>query len=79
MAEYWFTDSETLRQFGSILNAAGAFDDSEDFQSFLDEPFQYNDEYKVWLEQDSPSEGDENWEAFVDAITSDDDDESNET
>jgi hypothetical protein len=77
MAEYWFTDTETLRAFGSILSEAGVLEDAEDFQNFLDEPFEYNDAYKAWVENDSPSSDDEGWDAFVEAIS--EDDESNET
>lgn len=78
MAEYWFTDTETLRNFGSVLTTADILSDSEEFTNFLTKPFEYNDMYDKWMELDMPEEGDEKWDEFVDAITDDDDEAEGE-
>lgn len=78
MAEYWFNDIETLRNFGTILTTAGILDDSDAFANYLSAPFEYNAAYNAWLASNSPEEGDENWDTFVDAITEDEDDDEEE-
>lgn len=73
MAEQWYSDSTLLRNFGKILTAAGVMEDSDDLTAFLDQPQRYNEFYEAWSAAGFPTENDENWDEFVELVSSDDD------
>lgn len=76
----WYSDSDTLRAFGKALVNAEVLEDGDDFLGFLSKPMQYKATYDTWSEAGYPEdESDDGWEEFVEAISSDDEDESNES
>ena len=73
MAEVWYQDVNLLSSFGTVLKDAGVLEDADDFRDYLNKPFKYNDEYDAWEEAGFPDEGTDNWDTFVDAISSEED------
>lgn len=66
----WYDSASTIRKFGAILVAAGFIEDVNDFTSFLESPEQYDDVYDTWKEMGRPSEAEDSWDEFVEAVSS---------
>lgn len=78
----WYDDSTILRGFAAALTAAGVLETSEEYTGFFNYPQRYNEYYEAWEENDFPDPESDNWDAFVESVTTDedstdDDDEEN--
>lgn len=72
MADKWYDDATLLRNFTAAMIEAGV----EDSQDILRKPHKYNDEFEAWVDNGYPDEeGDEGWDEFVSAITSEEEGE----
>lgn len=71
---------DSLKQFSSFLKVmiAAVFDDVQQIVEFIDNPQLYDDEYTEWANTGYPTENDKNWDDFIAAISSDDEDEESE-
>lgn len=85
MADQWYSDATLVRSFGKVLTTAGTLEDTDDVAAFFDQPQRYNEFFDAWAAADYPTEDDDNWDEFVELVSSDDEsdeddeDEPNET
>ena len=62
----WFSDYDTVLDFAKVLNLAKEFNKVSDLLYFFDNPHEWDEEYKAWVEVAKPTEEDaEGWEEFV--------------
>ena len=73
----WYNDGSLTRSFLLALVNAEYFDTTGDMTDILEHPQRYNATFQAWEELDYPTESDENWDEFINAIT--DTEESDET
>jgi hypothetical protein len=67
----WYLDAELVRDFLTALIDASYFNDVEEVRDILERPQRYNELFNVWEELAYPTENDESWEDFVNAVTPD--------
>ena len=84
MADQWYSDATLVRNFCNVLIAAGTLEDTDDVSTFMSQPQRYSEFYTAWEAAGFPVEDDENWDEFVELVSSDDDsdeddDDDNET
>jgi len=75
----WYSDTKLVSELGQVLVDAEILEDTDDFKAFLAEPYRYDEFYEAWKEADYPNIESDNWDSFVDQITPDDDETTDET
>lgn len=76
MANNWYDSATDLRKFLNVLIDAEVVEDTDDVQSFLNKPQQYNGIYEAWDDAGFPDSDDEAWNEFVSSVTDEEDDAS---
>ena len=75
----WYSDSDNVRALGQALLNAEVLSDTDDFLTFLKKPMQYKAYYEAWEQADFPTdEDDDGWDQFVESVSEDTEDESEE-
>lgn len=69
----WSDSASDIRKFLNILIDAEVLQDTDDVQTFVNKPQQYNGVYQAWDDAGFPDSEDENWDDFVSAVTEDSD------
>jgi hypothetical protein len=63
----WFVDLESVSQFANVLHLADQFKDASDVLEYLENPHEWDEEHKAWIEVNEPdNEEDEGWKEFYD-------------
>ena len=77
-SDKWYNDSNLVSSFGTALIDASVLEDTEAFKSYLNKPFKFNAEYEAWEEAGYPTTEDDNWDEFVEAISTDEEESDEE-
>jgi hypothetical protein len=76
----WYHDRYLVDGLAEALTNAEVFGDASDVTAFLKKPQRYNEFYDAWEAANFPtSDEDDNWDDFVEAVSGDDEDESDDT
>ena len=68
----WYSDATLVRNFCNVLIAAGTLEDTDDVSTFMNQPQRYTEFYTAWEAAGFPVEDDDNWDEFVELVSSDD-------
>ena len=74
----WYDNPTIVRGFGEALTEAGFLEDQDEYQRFFRKPYMFDVYFTEWKEHGYPSADDDTWQAFIDAISADSDEEDEE-
>lgn len=69
----WYDDPTLVRGLGNALASADVLENQQEFQEYFTYPQRYNEFFEAWEENNFPDPEHDNWDAFVEAISDDDD------
>ena len=71
----WYEDRSILVDFAQILVDAEFVEDKKEV---IAKPYKYDDAFDKWQSMGYPDQDDDDWDAFIEALSLEDDDDENE-